>query len=133
MKTAKVITRLTDSLPNQGFTAIIQHSQKFNVICITKYSLDNERSIFHLSPDGSNYRYDETRERVKVEIEVKHILFTRADISITQTVVNYQGRDYPVEGTRKGLSGKVLVIGIYNEDQEGFGVWHLYTDTPTKR
>ena len=105
-----------------GFVPKIQSSQKFNVLCVTKYELDfNGRSLFHQSIGAQGH----------AEIEVKQVLYTRKDFSFTQTLVEFAGQEYLFEGLRNGLGGSCLVIGIFKDDDNELPVWHFYTDTPS--
>jgi len=119
---------MTESFISQGFSATVQSVQRFNVLCVTKYSLDGRLYDFHLPTDGVR-----GSKAATVGIEVRQMNFTRDDISISQTIVTLNGKDYVLENIRNGLSGGALVIGIYKDDDERFGVWHLYTDTPSAK
>jgi hypothetical protein len=131
----KKVSNLPESLAKKGFQAMVVSTQHFNVICVSKYGWDDKVQIFHAPADGGSHFHSRKEEpRVEaVPIEVRQVLYTRNDITLSQTVVTYQGKDYALEGIRNGLSGSSLVIGIYNEDEEPYWVWHLYTDTPSAK
>lgn len=125
-----------NNLLQQGFKVVSSHSRFYDVVCISKYSADGKHCSYHLPPDGFmhlKYRDEGKREEAMraVRIEVRSATLARDDITIGMSVVHYKGHDYPVENIRNGLSGAALVIGVYKTDDEEFGVWHLYTDTPS--
>lgn len=75
----------------------------FNVLCITR-RMKNDSSVFFHLPAESNIASQEDNH------------------------VEYWGKVYPLEYTRKGLDSSAVVLGL----ETGHGILELYTDTPAE-
>ena len=74
MKETRKFNR-AESFTDQGFRMEVLSVQEFNVLCVTKYSLDSEFHDYHLPTDGN--RGSKTRT---VKTQVKEVKFTRGDL-----------------------------------------------------
>ena len=123
-------------LCEKGFLQECMGKKEFNVIAVTKHSLDDAGNYIeqYFLPSGCHPQSLLSGELPDpIEISVKQILCTRSDIIFTKTVVSYQNKEYLLEGVRNGIGGLSLAIGIFNQEEKGYDVWYLHTDTPSAR